>query len=255
MDAVAGPPPVAPSPIQVSPGVPVPEVGDFIMRHPTTRRPRITYPGGTKTYTLRTSSDTPAYRITDDTSNPTWSLFEDYPVHEIDIRVRGCIVWLLPRGARFCHQPHISGMSGGGRDCLVIVAGRNGPVTNTVFDEYGMDSAGIWFQGGLQTDIPVILVSNGKVVIWHDNEYAGATVNTWADDLSIFAGSVSLMGPEQTNWMRPAPPGRGEPGDHAPPPSPAERRPAQYRLLLGPQPRPHNRHLAGERSLAYNLPP
>lgn len=194
--------PPRPGPIQASPGVPIPEVGDFIARHPTTRRPMITFPGGTKTYTLQTGSDTPAYRITDDTSNPTWSLFEDYPVHEIDIRVQGCIVWLLPRGARFCHQPHVTGLSGGGRDCLVMVAGRNGPVTNTVFDEYGMDSAGIWFQGGLQADIPVILVSNGKVAIWHDNEYSGATVNTWANDLSIFAGSVSLMGPEQTNWMR-----------------------------------------------------
>lgn len=191
-----------PTPVQTAPRVPGPEADDFIAAHRNNRAPQITHPGGTKTYTLYGGFTRPRYRTSDDVGNPTWSLFEDYPVHAIDIRVRGCVVWLLPRGVRFCHQPHISGLSGGGQDCLVIVAGRNGPAMNTDLDEYGADSAGIWFQGGLQTDIPVILVSSGSVLLWHDNEYSGATVNTWANDLSIFAGSVSLMGPEQTNWMR-----------------------------------------------------
>ena len=58
---------------------------------------------------------------------------------------------------------------------------------------YGADSAGIWFRGGLRSTIPVVLASDGKVIVWHDNNYQGSSD---VPELSVFAESVSLMGPE-----------------------------------------------------------
>lgn len=194
-------------PIQRSPGVPIPDVTSFVALHQTLRGPQVRYLSpDSKRYTLRAWSNTPTYRMTDDTSDPTWSLHDLYTIHTIEIRVQGCVVWLLPRGVRFDHEPVIHGMSGNGRDCLVIVAGHS---LNSDYHQFGLDSAGIWFQGGLQADIPVVLVSDGKVVLWHDNEYSGMSVNSRASDLSVFARSVSLMGPEQTNRVDLAHPTNG----------------------------------------------
>jgi hypothetical protein len=68
----------------------------------------------------------------------------------------------------------IDGLSG--QDCLVIIAGPEG----------------ITCWGGLQATIPVILVSSGRVVLYHGNNPSGSSSTV---DMSIFARSAEFMGP------------------------------------------------------------
>jgi hypothetical protein len=127
-----------------------------------------------------------------DGGDPYWSLHVDYlttppggnpRANFTQVTVRGMAVWMLPRGANFEHQVEIR-TDQAGRNCLVIVTGERG----------------VRFNGGLKAGIPVILISSGQVAIRHENESWGATVNSYATDLSVFAGSVSLMGPCRDYW-------------------------------------------------------
>ena len=54
--------------------------------------------------------------------------------------------------------------------------------------------AGVWFFGGIRSEdeVPIILVSNDRVVIEHFENY---TSEGQAENLSVFAGNVFLMGP------------------------------------------------------------
>ena len=105
----------------------------------------------------------------------------------------------------------ITGVGPAGTNCLVIVAGMNGPVPNTEFGAYDTDSIGIWFSGGLRADIPVILVSDGKVVLWHYNNPDGSCA---APELSIFAESVGLMGPRPPHMASLRHPAQGPLNNH-----------------------------------------
>jgi hypothetical protein len=51
----------------------------------------------------------------------------------------------------------------------------------------------IMFLGGLRADIPVILVSSGEVLLWHENDWDESTSTT---DLAIFARSARFLGPD-----------------------------------------------------------
>ncbi len=194
-----------PDSVQTTPQVPVPGVHEFIAAHANGTQPVITHHGDptdplstyVSRFALTGGASQPLYTTSDDTSDPTWSFYEGMSIDLNEVRVSGCVVWLFPRGVRFFQPVQIEGTGAPGADCLVIVAGRNGPTPNTDHDEDGLATAGIWFNGGLQSGIPLVLVSDGKVVIWHDNNYAGgSTADSWAGDLSIFAESVNLMGPE-----------------------------------------------------------
>jgi hypothetical protein len=191
--------------IQTTPRVPVPDVREFIAARANGTQPVIVHLGDPidpySTYisrlTLTGGTSQPLYTTSDDPGNRTWSFYEGVSIDLNEVRVSGCAVWLFPRGVRFFQPVQIEGTGPPGADCLVIVAGQNGPTPNTDYDEYELADAGIWFNGGLQSNIPVVLVSDGKVVIWHDNNYTGgSTADSWAGDISIFAGAVSLMGPE-----------------------------------------------------------
>jgi hypothetical protein len=180
-----------PDSIQKSPLVPAPGTDAFFAQHYAASQPatKVTPGANPPRYRLDVGGPDVGYFRSPDESNTNYSLFEPFP-GIIQIHVRGLAVWLLPRGIRFDYRPTISGIGSPGDDCLVIVAGRTGPVA----DPENPD-AGIWFNGGLETEIPVILVSSEKVLIWHGNNHVGSETNTRADDIAIFARSLSLMGP------------------------------------------------------------
>jgi hypothetical protein len=106
----------------------------------------------------------------------------------ITIQVRGLAVWLLPRGALFYMDTEITGNPT--TDCLVIIAGPKTPTGDYV--DFG-PTASICFEGRLGAHIPVILVSSGKVLLWHQNDY---NENSFTNDLAIFARSAEFMGPD-----------------------------------------------------------
>lgn len=112
----------------------------------------------------------------------------------ITVSGRGCVVWELPAGVHFLNPVFIRadvGAPGHHRDdrCLVIVAGPDpGSPTGT----------GIFLEGGVQSDIPLVLVSDGRVAIQHINNPGftnQAGFSTLADDVAVFARNVVLRGP------------------------------------------------------------
>ena len=128
------------------------------------------------------------------TGDPDFSLHDSQTSNDVMLGVTGCAVWLMPQGIRFDKKVKVNGYSGSTTtDCLIIVAGRSGSPT------YDPD-AGIWFANGLQSNIPVILVSDGRVRIQHLTEPAGD--NSFVSEMTIYARDLILTGPEATSGMQ-----------------------------------------------------
>ena len=127
-------------------------------------------------------------------SDPDFSLYDRQTHYGTMLRVKGCAIWLMPRGVRFDGKVTVLGLSPSpGSDCLLIVAGRSG----TFHDD---PDAGIWFFAGLESSIPVILISDGRVYLQHLNNPAGE--NSSVGDLTIYARDVVLTGPERSSGRR-----------------------------------------------------
>jgi hypothetical protein len=183
--------------------VPLPPDSTFIVDHMPLAVPTVdldsTGMGGPYTYVLQGTAPVPVF-FGNPPNNPHYSLLDTHP-QGVVVQVDKYAVWLFPRGARFYHGVRIQGSPG---SCLVMVGGPN-------TDMGGDPSAGIWFYGGLRADIPVILVSRGKVIIEHfynqDGEFdlpSGAQVTSAASSLAIYSGQVSLTGPRlppSGHWM------------------------------------------------------
>ena len=182
----------APLGIRKSPAVPVPDVAPFLDPSGPVGTARLTVnsapPAANPIYTLDASGTpgVPAYFRAED-SDANFS-FNSFPRPGCTIQVSGLAVWLLPRGAMFYQGTVITGDPS--TDCLVVIAG---PMTG----HFGSSSApgpmsSICFLGFLRADIPVVLVSSGEVLLWHENDYL---VDGFANDLAIFARSARFMGP------------------------------------------------------------
>jgi hypothetical protein len=106
------------------------------------------------------------------------------------IRGSGCAIWEVPMGLQFDYQVKV-GADDPQNSCLVIVAGAS-PADPL------HEGAGIRFFGGIQSSIPVILVSDGLVAIQHGNNLGlpcGSGHSSFMDDLAIYAHDVRLTGP------------------------------------------------------------
>jgi hypothetical protein len=114
-----------------------------------------------------------------------FSLYNSQMSNRPRVEVTGCAIWLMPRGIRFNRKVTVIGTSGPGTDCLIIVAGKSGTFPAD-------PDAGIWFSGGLQSDIPVILISDGAVYI-QDMTDPGYS---FVPELTIYARNFVLTGPE-----------------------------------------------------------
>jgi hypothetical protein len=186
--------PPDPDSIRTSPDVELPDVAPFLS--PSGRlasaQPVVRFEPGPNSvsYTLDASgtSGVPGYFGPTD-SDANFSLHSGMTNAFCTIQVRGLAVWLLPRGAMFYQGTTITGDPD--TDCLVVIAG---PMTGTVgYSSAPGPTSSICFLGYLRAQIPVILVSNGEVLLWHENDN---NVDGFANDLAIFARSVRLMGPE-----------------------------------------------------------
>ena len=165
----------APLGIRKTPTVPVPNVAPYLT-HPgpidAAVLPVVSGPAANSTYLLDAGAGGAVRYFHTSDDNVPFNLFP----YGCQVNVRGLAVWLMPHGIYRIFEPiKIDGF--GGQDCLVIIAG----------------SEGITFWGGLQASIPVVLVSNGRVVIYHGENPSGSSSTM---DVSIFARSAEFMGPD-----------------------------------------------------------
>ncbi len=111
----------------------------------------------------------------------------------MQVTVRGLVVLLFPGGVRFDSLLTVHGRQDSGMpNCLMIVAGPAGADHDATYPD-----AGIRFRNGLEADVPVILVSSGRVVVQERDVDPGR--NLAVSELSIFAHDVQITGP-RTNW-------------------------------------------------------
>jgi hypothetical protein len=167
-------------------GVPVPATASFITPSllagalPVALLGRdytLSGPPGAVTYWKWASPPTSAFTLYDPLSLPV-------------IHVRGRAVWLLPNGIRFDGAVTIRRASPlDANACLVIVANPN---SSPPFDNEKPDAAIWFFDGILSSEIPVILVSGGRVIM---EQFSGPTADTAVDELSVFANRFFFSGP------------------------------------------------------------
>jgi len=164
--------------------VPVPAVLAFITAHAAAATP---IADGNPVYNLMGTPGAVSYWYTNDaTPTSPWD-FSSYYDSDATINVDGLAVWMLPNGLRIDGEVTITGTPG--VDALVIVA-RDG--TDQAF---ALDGA-IWFFGGVKSNIPVILVSDGWVKI---EQFSHPDESTMLPNLSIFANHLWLTGPSETS--------------------------------------------------------
>ena len=169
--------------------LPSPEVTDFIDGRTSNALPA-DYNSNTNTFRLQGNSGQVSY-FTSPSPAPAFDPNGFFTLWHIQIpalsqpptiRVQGYAVWLFPKGVRFDGPVTVLG---GPNSCLVIVAGPNGSLPFYTKN-------GIWFFDGLSSTIPIILVSDGTVLL--ENFY-GSPGTMLTSQLSIFAQEVQLTGP------------------------------------------------------------
>ena len=171
-----------------------PAVAQFLSGHPSPTAAQF-IPGPPPRYILDAGPGHPAlayFGVPVGTAASAFSLWDGTSVGP-EIQVTGCAVWLFPRGVRFDYQVQVTGH--GPDDCLVIVADASGTCTDD-------STAGIWFFGGLQANIPVILVADGRIYVQHLNNYDGYSE---APDITLYARDVCLTGPNRIPVTHPPP--------------------------------------------------
>ncbi|MBI5709849.1 MAG: pilus assembly PilX N-terminal domain-containing protein [Candidatus Eisenbacteria bacterium] len=170
-------------PVEHPPAIPTPEVTTFLAAHPGGSTPEYKDEGNTRELKFKgTPGNVKYYR------GPTTG--SDFTFHEdkrLKVEVKGYAIWMLEKGARFDQVVDIKGEGEGeNKSCLVIIAAPGQ-------DSYG-ETAGVWFFGGIRSsEIPVILVSNDKVIVEH--HFNPNNLFGYANDLSIFARDILIMGP------------------------------------------------------------
>jgi hypothetical protein len=182
----------------MSGGVVEPDLTTYFVSHaPTAALPagysRDPEPADVNRYFLNANPDVPTYYGTPTAFDAGQCLYDMCDGAVITVSGRGCVVWELPAGVHFLNPPFFRTDHGGGHFhddcCLVIVAGAD-PAEPT--------HPGIFFEGGFQSDIPLIFVSNVGVGIQHINNpgfYDQTGFSTEAAEISVYARDVHLLGP------------------------------------------------------------
>ncbi len=180
-----------PACILTSSTVPGPAVDAYIAAHPLAAMQRMPpWPEAIGTpYTVPLDGSTAPvyYRESTDPGDDGYSLYYRPPYYPtpVTLQVRGRVVLVFQNGVRFDAQVNVQRVGNPNEACLVIVAG---PSTDPA-----QQQTGIFFFGGLVSEIPVVLVSSGNVEIAHLNNPQNPSS---APDISIFASNVTLIGPE-----------------------------------------------------------
>lgn len=113
-------------------------------------------------------------------------IFSLFYMGHLTIEVAGHVVLLFERGFKIEGSVTVQKPGGySGQSSLVIVAPPNGV-------ELHHPGAGVWFWGGLQSTVPLVLVSNGAV---HLEQVSSYNQSWTVQNVSVFADSVHMTGP------------------------------------------------------------
>ena len=175
--------------------VPAPDVSGFIAAHlagavEATPGPDTSPWKGTPIYIdlLGTPGGDPVYYRTSTHLSNEDEGRDFYGANRFEVHVRGTVVWLLPAGIDIRCKVELKGpgeTSPTPDDRLIIVASKGGGKR---------PDAGISLDNFDSKAVPFFLVSDAQVDLSHEWQYHdGETASSY---LSIFAGSVNLMGPE-----------------------------------------------------------
>lgn len=172
--------------------IPLPDVGTFLTAHLPAADTVTIVPDGGEDDVFLDGSTSGRFFKGPITGAGTHFTYENTANRGLEIRVRRRCVWLLERGMRVDGKLQVRN-SGFGDATLVLVAPPNG--------SYPFDpTAGLYFFGGLEveSDVTLILVSSGKVWIEANNGYPD---DSEARNLSVYAASISVLGPQPGRWM------------------------------------------------------
>jgi hypothetical protein len=180
--------PLFPSEYEYDPALPTPDAGPFIASHSGASEPVFSTPSDyTFGVLLGHAFFAGGTSVASGSTETGFSFRCD--VNEVRLLVgQGRAIWLLDGGGYF--GGHVQVIGTPGLSTLVVVAtpGTN-PRIPTSFPP--LPEAGLWFEGGISSNIPVIFVSSGTVAI----EHYVVDKNTDLPFVSIFAGGVLLKGP------------------------------------------------------------
>jgi hypothetical protein len=173
-------------PLTPSAGVPTPDVASFIASHPAT------IVAENAVQDLIAPANDLAFFVTQGPEDNGYRVHS----HTTQVNVQGYAVWMIDRGVRFENLVRVR-KSGTGVAVLVIVAGTKFP--RSTFPQSIENGNGIFFFAGLDSNIPVILVSDGGILIEH--EPSATSDSPCTAGITIFGGFVDLLGPAPGNQM------------------------------------------------------
>ncbi len=187
LDSLAPLPPPRAAVVLVPGTLETPALAPYFAAHPAASAAPVERSG--QVYHLHSGlPDVPAYFRGDGADPQAFYQTANVPMQ---VNVNGLVVWLFPGGVRFAGPVTVAGPLGTGNEgCLVIVAGRAGAANDPAYPD-----AGIRFCNGLDSAIPLILVSDGSVMLEEAGEPAQ---NLTVPDLAVFASGVRLLGPRGT---------------------------------------------------------
>lgn len=197
-------------------GVPTPDVNGFLNEHWATAA-EVNYPNGPKNFDLNALSFPDSIGFFRSTwAGGDWSFdfqFQDHHWNNWDpeVTVHGTAIWMFDHGMRAEGTIKVSG-SGHANDLLVLVAKPGSDPGGFDEDAAGnyhrsLKDTGIALLGSINSNIPVILVSSGGVLLENrdlglgdnDDDKAATNVNC----LSVFAPYARVMGPDNDALYQP----------------------------------------------------
>jgi hypothetical protein len=145
--------------------------------------------GGNPEWTFDAVGQQPGYfRVPADLiyNNPGPNFSFVYSGGLFELRVRGPVVWLLPKGFRAFSEMTVNRISGGTDDCLVMIAGVNTDPDPAFFDQ------GIVLPNGIHNpdDVPIILITPGQIILWRGPDSSPRVL----DYLTTYSGGINLAG-------------------------------------------------------------
>jgi hypothetical protein len=169
---------------------PAPNVAAFIDEHSAGAAAPVLTPGSPSELSLDGfAGEIGWFHSSDPSPNVKYSL---QIVNALNISVGGRVVWMIDRGLRVRYLTTVRRSAGATDACLVIVAGRN-------LRDPDDPSAGVWFFGGLQsTEVPIILVSDGRIYLEQFNSF---DIGTQVPHLAVFARDAFFTGPRPPSTM------------------------------------------------------
>jgi len=142
-------------------------------------------PEGTVTFFRSPASPSDAQEDQDEDEFNWYSFYVD---QKLTIRIKGTVVWLVPRGACFKKEVAVEPIDEDVPSTLIIVARANE-------NQPGFENRGLWFMGGLNVThdhARVYLVSEGDIGFTREEDSRSVSMD--ADQVTMVAGGMIELG-------------------------------------------------------------